>query len=244
MVVDFKQLKHEGTHLEEGFLTILEQMPHLIWVEDRSEHVRDHTYWASYNIPAFPIIYEYSGTGDQYRKYGDYYSYDKTARARIFARDHAKVTNLTTMYELMRYNDFQHDPLAVCDICDPVEGNGIFAIAARGDLNDPNAKNPLWELNQHMLGAIDAKITSVSLARRLEFVAVSGPTDQQESVFDWTKVAQRNQIPHAEQPNVWHFKPLRVRWNNAEEYVCNSDDADVDGKCEEATEFGEFNFDL
>ena len=112
----------------------------------------------------------------QAAKYGDFFSYNQTARARIFARDHVKVHNVSTMYSLMRYNDFQHDPLSRCPTCTP-QPNAKYAIASRADLNDPAGKYPVPWTGYGLSGAYDAKITSFGLSQKLAMVAVSGPTD-------------------------------------------------------------------
>jgi hypothetical protein len=44
--------------------------------------------------------------------YGDWFSYNKTARGAIFARDHVRVTDLKSMMALMRYNNYKADPLS------------------------------------------------------------------------------------------------------------------------------------
>ena len=36
-------------------------------------------------------------------KYGDWFSYERTPRARIFKRDHVKVTDIKSMTKLMRF---------------------------------------------------------------------------------------------------------------------------------------------
>ena len=44
-----------------GTFWVLEQIPGTCTSEDKSEHLNEKTYWASYNIPAFPNIWKASG---------------------------------------------------------------------------------------------------------------------------------------------------------------------------------------
>ena len=44
-----------------------------------------------------------NGINDAYLEYGDYFSYNKTARAQIFKRDQVKVVNIDSMIKLMRF---------------------------------------------------------------------------------------------------------------------------------------------
>lgn len=105
----------------------------------RTDHLLENSYWASYNIAYFPLIFNMSGTPDEVAKYGDWFTYDKHPRALIFKRDHVNVKNMDDMLALMRYNDFKHDPLSKCK-CDPPY-SGENAIAARNDLNLANGES-------------------------------------------------------------------------------------------------------
>ena len=204
MIVDYKHLNDDF-----GLLTVLEQLPHMIVSSDQTAILRNQTYWPSYNIPFYDIIYRESYQDVMYKKYGDFYSYNRTARAMIFARDHSKVTNLTALFYLMRYNDFQHDPLSRCNCSPP--NTAEFAIAARCDLNDPNGIYPIESLSFRPHGAIDVKMTSAKLISQLQMVAVSGPTNENVPTFNWntTKIKQ----PHLDQPTEWNFSPVKTDWN-------------------------------
>ena len=53
-----------------------------------------------------------SGDYDAFVSGGDWFSYNLTARAQIFARNHSMVVDEPSFRSLMRYNDFQNDPIA------------------------------------------------------------------------------------------------------------------------------------
>ncbi len=44
-----------------------------------------------------------NGLNDAYLEYGDFFSYEKTARAQIFKRDQSQVVNIDSMIKLMRF---------------------------------------------------------------------------------------------------------------------------------------------
>jgi len=97
--------------------------------EDMTKVLVAQTYWPSYNSPYFKDIFDLSGNPELVLKYGDWFTYDKTPRALIFRRDHAKVSDIGSMIKLMRYNDFKNDPLSKCDCSPPYSAEN--AISAR-----------------------------------------------------------------------------------------------------------------
>ena len=211
MIVDYKQLGKQN-----GLLTVLEQLPGLIEFADKTDHLLQHSYWPSYNVPYFDEIYQISEQDKMVKKYGkdgDFFTYHKTARALIFKRDHSKVTNMTSLFHLMRYNDMYHDPLSRCNCTPPYTGE--YAIAARCDLNDKKGIYPIENLKFRPHGAIDAKMTSAKLAKNLQMVAVSGPTDENVPAFSWATTLIDDQ-PHVDQPVEWRFKPVKTVWNRDE----------------------------
>ncbi len=50
MIVDYKKFT-PNKPLEDGTLTILEQIPGYILSEDKTDVLRDQSYWSSYNLP-------------------------------------------------------------------------------------------------------------------------------------------------------------------------------------------------
>ena len=51
-------------------------------------------------------VFERSGNIELVKEHGDWFSYDRTPRALIFARDAPFVTDITSMIHLMRYNNY------------------------------------------------------------------------------------------------------------------------------------------
>ncbi|CAG2115440.1 unnamed protein product [Medioppia subpectinata] len=216
MIVDYK-LFTKGTpvrSLPDNLLWVCEQMPGTITAADMTKMLRDTTYWGSYNVPYFQNIYNMSGTGDLVQQWGTFYSYNKTARALIFHRDQNNVIDLSTMYSLMRSNDFQHDPLSQChqyhQECQPGYA-GQLAIAARYDLNSPTGHYPKI-FHRVIAGAIDAKLTDKDMAAKLEMLAVSGPTHRQQLPFRWSTSGAGADDRHMGQPDVFDFKPIYTKW--------------------------------
>jgi hypothetical protein len=216
MIIDYKKYK-TGTKLNElqnDLLWVLEQMPGLIRTEDVTHVLKEQGYWASYNVPYFKDIYTTSGNEDIAQKNGSYFSYNNTARAKIFRRDHSKVVDLKSLYSLMRYNDFKNDPFSKCKVynqtCSPPYSADL-AIAARNDLNDPNGEYPFNDWKNRGEGAIDVKITNSKMALKLEMLAVSGPTDENQPPFDWSTTNLKS-VKHLGQPNLFNFKPIYVKW--------------------------------
>lgn len=61
-------------------------------------------YWPSYNIPFHVEIYNLSGYGVMWKRYGEDFSYDLCPRAKILRRDQSKVSDLSSLKRIMRYN--------------------------------------------------------------------------------------------------------------------------------------------
>ena len=144
------------------------------------------------------------------KKYGDFYTYDKTPRALIFRRDQKNVTDVSSLYRLMRYNDFKNDPLSRCNCSPPYSADN--AIAARCDLNDPNGRYPIHSLGFRSMAAIDVKIVNSELFSKLEMVANSGPTYEGLPPFQWSKSRLANANHHLGQPDLFQFPPIHMKW--------------------------------
>ena len=218
MIVDYNKFKKNvnPSHLADDLLWIIEQLPGYVESADVTQVLRQQHYWPSYNVPYFKIIYELSDRSSVYKYVGDLATYDGAPRARIFKRDHNNVTDLSSLYHLMQYNDYENDPLSSCDVCSP-PFSAMFSIAARDDLEDPNGHYPpVLGMGHKADGAIDVKMTSSDLFANLEMVAKSGPTFQQQTAFQWS-VAKLSDVGHKGQPDLFKFEPVRVKWSPIEQ---------------------------
>lgn len=169
MVVDMKKFV-PGEGAKPGFLWIIEQIPGMAPSADVTDvMVAQDNHWPSYNVPYFPEVYKASGFEDAYEQHGDEYSYSECTRAKIFARDQSKVQSLAAFESIIRYDDYQNDPLS--------NGDPGAAISPRHDLRTTNAK---------AFGGIDGKVSSYTLIQENKARAQSGPTFDQQPVFKWS----------------------------------------------------------
>nr|XP_005336896.1 putative phospholipase B-like 2 [Ictidomys tridecemlineatus] len=210
MIVDYKAFVPGQTSPGGRVLTVLEQLPGLVVVADKTSDLYEMTYWASYNIPAFETVFNASGLQALVAQYGNWFSYDKNPRAQIFQRNQSLVRDMDSMIRLMRYNNFLHDPLSLCEACSP-QPNGENAISARSDLNPANGSYPFQALHQRLHGGIDVKVTNMSLVKVLGLLAASGPTWDQVPPFQWSTSPFSDKL-HMGHPDLWKFPPLKVSW--------------------------------
>ena len=99
--------------------------------------------------------------------------YESDPRANIFRREQVKVQNVEALQRLLGLNNYATDEFALNNSCN--------AIACRSDLQP----NPL---ERYPFGAIDAKVSSVSLASNVDLPTVYarlGPTHDNVPVFCW-----------------------------------------------------------
>ena len=213
MVVDYKKFK-PGMQLKKkkGLLWILEQLPGHIHKEDKTDVLASQRYWPSYNTPYFKDIFHLSGGNDNVRKYGSWFSYDKTPRALIFKRDQRNVKDIKSMMNLMRYNDYQNDPLSRCNCTPPYSAEN--AISARCDLNPKNGSYPFSALGHRSHGGTDMKLTNYRMFKELEFIALSSPTYDNLPPFQWSKADFSDDTPHYGHPDLWNFKPVQHKWSD------------------------------
>jgi hypothetical protein len=198
--------------LEPGTLVLLEQMPGLVLHKDITPLLTTQGYFSSYNIPHFDEIYKLSGYPEMKAKYpdiSDFFSLTGCPRARIFAARAPKVTTLEDMMFLMRYNDFQHDPMSRCNGWPGYSGR--LAIAARSDLDPANGTYSIPNLERRASGAIDAKIGSASMrtAGAWRTWAQHGPTYQGQPPFCWS-TSGLDTRSHLDQPDCFEFEWVQV----------------------------------
>ncbi|KAJ5072991.1 phospholipase b-like 1 [Anaeramoeba ignava] len=171
---------------------IVEAVPGITLSKDVTSFVRDNLWFASYNIPYFPEIFEMTGYIQMVEKFGDWFSWEDCPRARILHRDHSEVVDFSTMKDLMLNNYFQVDPLS--------DGFPFNQLCARYDLIPvPNSYNFL----PYAYGCVDAKVSSFKRVKSLVSDTISGPTHQYQSVFVWDEEWQN--VPHLGQPEKFDF---------------------------------------
>jgi len=212
MVVDMSKVL-EG-RLDDGALWVMEQLPGRTWAEDQTSVLRGSGYWASYNRAFYPEVFEQSGAAELSKKHGSWFSYDKTPRALIMARDHDTVVDEQSMMKLMRYNGFQNDPLAIVPGCPkPIPA---ASIANRCDLTLPNSECS-WQSLDYMVGhqgygALDMKFTNRRLSTSGKFWAVAGPTHGPDMPpFSWT-TTNLTSLPSYMPIEVFDFEPSVTQW--------------------------------
>lgn len=196
MVVDFKLFSPGQTSLPANLLVIGEQLPGYYRIEDVTSVMNKQNYWPSYNVPYFKDGYILSGYDTMRQEKGNAYSYELTPRANIFRARQGSVSDLLSLQKLMRYNDWQNDPLSL--------GCPKFAMASRYDLTPPGI--PLCPLLP--MGAINAKITSaIMTSNNMQASVVGGPTHDQQPVFAWTDEISKkfNGTLHIGQPTTFNF---------------------------------------
>ena len=158
MVFDYKKFTPYQP-LQPGAFWIFEQIPGGGHAGDMTEWLENETYWASYNMPYFKDIYNACGYPAKVEEWEPKaMSWEEGARAQIFRRDHHKVVDLASMARIMRYNDYQHDPISSCN-CTPAY-TSQYTISSRSDLHDKNGVYPFPALafRDHM--GTDVKIVS------------------------------------------------------------------------------------
>ena len=211
MVVDYKKFKpSKSLRKSKGLLWVLEQIPGHIHKEDKTDTLSAQGYWPSYNVPYFNDIFRLSGGEEKVRKYGNWFSYDKTPRALIFKRDHKKVKDVESMIRLMRYNNYKNDPLSQCKCNPPYSAEN--AISARCDLNPKSGTYPFEALGHRSHGGTDMKLTNYKMFKYLEHIAISGPTYDDLPPFQWSKADFANDTPHFGHPDLWKFSPVQHKW--------------------------------
>lgn len=204
MVIDMKNgpflASASTTALKPNTLLIGSQLPGYYHHADVTEFINTHGYWASYNIPYFPEAFKLAGYDVMVKKYGLRYTWDDAPRAKIFRQRQSSAVNMTSFQTLMRYNDWQHDPLSLnCP---------MHQLASRGDLSPPN--NP--ECYRNAFGAVNAKITSSSRASNFEANIIAGPTHDTQPVFSWTpEIEAQFPTAHYGQPKTFDFYWQTVR---------------------------------
>ena len=124
---------------------------------------------------------------------------------------YSTVKDIPYMIKLMRYNNFEKDPLSKCE-CQPLGASGENAISARNDLNPKAGSYPFGALGHRSHGGTDMKLTNSKMIHDLKFIAYGGPTYDDLPPFQWSKVDFANDTPHFGHPDLWKFDPVTHDW--------------------------------
>jgi hypothetical protein len=177
MIIDFNKFEI-GHDPKPGFLIILEEMPGRVHWEDKTNHIIDTSYWASYNNPYFTDIRDMTGQTALCIK-NSLECYTTDPRAQIFHELQKNLSTLSDFRTVMQYNHWQTDPLSMKNSC--------RSIACRADLETDLA---LW--GPH--GAVDAKMSSYMLSSSPidahitpVVYAILGPTHDSQPPFCWSQ---------------------------------------------------------
>ncbi|XP_056263761.1 phospholipase B-like 1 isoform X1 [Pseudoliparis swirei] len=217
MVLDRSRVKL-GLSVDDGALTVVEQIPGLVEYSDQTQalrrgndasfdpvflrslfHVQSFSfppftkgYWPSYNVPFHHKIYKLSGYEEMWDKHGEDFSYDLCSRAKIFRRDQADVKDLDSLKRIMRSNDYKKDPYS--------KGEPCKTICCRADLR---AEKPT------PAGCYDTKVTDFFMAGDFRVEAVNGPTTQDGlPPFFWDEFSS---ISHQGLPQLYNFTFIRMQ---------------------------------
>ncbi|EOD41193.1 hypothetical protein EMIHUDRAFT_41599, partial [Emiliania huxleyi CCMP1516] len=190
IVVDYSKFEPYKP-VREGLLTVGEQLPDFFYYEDQTA-VLSYGYYPSYNAAAYPETARLIKQDKMAREKGEDFSYQMVSRAKVFRRDQADIRSDADMQRTMQYNQFKTDPLAKGDPCNQ--------LACRADLDKDAAARQTF-------GAIDAKYTSSAHVRADRTLVISGPTKDDQPVFDWRAVdpALAAKSSHNGQPERFNF---------------------------------------
>jgi hypothetical protein len=182
----------------------VEEVPGYVAAHDVTPVLAAQGYWASYNIPYDTGVFAGAGYPAMVETYGPRFSYAQAPRALLFARNYTDAVDIGGTRAVIRYNNWAADPLGADD---PLIG----ALSARGDLR-PNTTlvnctltSPVSNCTGPLaFGGVDAKV--VSLAQGLgSSWAESGPTHDQQPVFQWSANAAFVNTTRSMLPDVWAF---------------------------------------
>jgi len=194
LVLDSKAFS-QGKKPKKDLLWIIEQLPSYYRSEDITNKFVEQGWWPSINTPFFEnmfIMANYSGQQQAEPDKKDIWSYYKQPRYRIFERDAPHVNDFEGFKKLMRYNNWENDPLML--------GDPSFGIIARYDLRP---KNGTKYGPRYPVAGLDSKAVMLSeIFGNLMFEAINSPNYEQNPPFrfsDWPMIAS------FELPNVWRF---------------------------------------
>ncbi|XP_070385056.1 putative phospholipase B-like 2 isoform X5 [Dermacentor albipictus] len=210
-VIDYNLFKRKVKKLPQDFVWYHEELPRGYSMSaDITSFVQTQGYWASYNIPFFPTIFNASGMARLAAEYGDWFTYDRCPRALMFKRGFKDPRDTERVLDFLRYNNYENDPLAVCAACNP-KYNAENALSARSDLNPSVGRYPFFEMGLRPHGGTDAKVVNSTMMARHSLWTQCGPTWYEKQAFSWSSSPFAS-VPHVGQPDYWSFPPAVKEW--------------------------------
>lgn len=114
---------------------------------------------------------------------------------------------MSGMKRVMRFNDFQNDPISTMGCGSNPTHSAVNAISDRADLNDPAGTYLVPDVGYGDSAGIDSKIASAADIKRGANLAVwaqCGPTHDQQPAFSWANTTLTT-LKHASMPTVFDF---------------------------------------
>jgi hypothetical protein len=208
MVLDLSLFAPGAPLPQQDLLWITESVPG-VYMEsaDVTSVLVQQGYWASYNIPYFPFIFNISGYPAYEEKYGPQYNYNNASRALIFARNVSEgyADTLEGFQALMRYNNWANDPLS--------RGDSVLgSVSSRADF----LAKPV------PFGGVDSKVVAASMITpsptgpgsnvlpTINVLAQCGPTYDQQPVFQWSQHPEWSKVSHIICPDRFDFPYVNI----------------------------------
>ena len=179
-VVDMKKFAY-GEDLLPNTVMVVDDIPGSIVAEDVTEHVEQHNYFGSFDVPYNADIYQKAGYPGLAGQYPEMYSYI-SARSQILKERAPKAVSRESVRDLIRYNN-QSDPIQ--------KNRPDLGISAREELMK----------NGKCTGAVDSKMTSVPRALHLHWEGAVGPSFTEEPPFSFSSTKVCADSAHSEVPD-------------------------------------------
>ncbi|KAL7719857.1 Phospholipase B-like [Entamoeba marina] len=180
VIVNYNIFNSVEDGIPEGSLTVVEQLPGHVYIEDYSSQLETDSYFGSFNVPAIEETIEMGNVTANAQGNNAYWnSPTECCRAKIFDAYAPSVTDMDKMKKMMKYNDYTNEPLSI-DPTTNLHDPGA-SIGARYDLRPT-------ELHPAAFGQLDSKICSKDSFSDMRFHIQAGPTHDDCPVLDLNEV--------------------------------------------------------
>lgn len=185
-IVNLKQFLYRNDLLENS-IVVIDEIPTMINFNDVTE-VADHKnqYFASFDIPYDKEVYKLAGYEKLASINPDLYSYENSSRDKILGERAHAVNNRLSARELIRYNNIN-------------DNNQLNRPDLGISLRKEQATSP------YCVGAIDAKITTVSRALHLHWEGAVGPSFDTIEPFKFDNYQVCHDVKHDNVPDELGF---------------------------------------